>query len=206
MARAPKLTRYQEWMQGELVECAVLGVDPGATAGAALSVWTRAGHEILWAREVVTDSLEVDRAVEDACDAARAAQLPLVVAIEEWGKGGPLGIDQWLGLGAAAGAWKRAALLAADRRAPTIVRSRAVVRIGQRTWRSRIIPEAGTRRPDGSFKAHDTRGWKQAATARVVDLFGHRFGLISGDVAEAILLTHFATRDERIAAMIPGGR
>lgn len=205
MARVakPKVSRYQEWLATPPVECAILGVDPGASAGAALTIWSPVGHELVWAREVVTDTTALEVAVTDAVGAARAAQLALVVAIEEWGRGGPLGIDQWLGLGAAAGAWKRAALIAADVRAPTIVRSRAVVRVGQRTWRSAMIPEAGTRNAAGTFRPYDTEGWKKAAKARVLDLFGLRFGDVSADVAEAILIAHYATRDRRIADMIP---
>lgn len=199
----PKLTRYQTWLLGAPVECAILGVDPGAKAAAALTVWTPEGHAMRWVRDVNTDTLELEACIEDARTAARSARLPLVVAIEEWGKGGPLGIDQWLGLGAAAGAWKRAALLAADRYAPTIVRSRATIRVGQRTWRSAMIEEAGTRNAEGKFRAYDTRGWKQAATRRVLELFGHRFGALSADAAEAVLLAHYATRDQRIADMIP---
>lgn len=199
----PKLTRYQVWLQGESVRCAILGVDPGATAGAALSLWTPGGHSMRWARAVKTDTLELETCIEEACAEARAAKLPLVVAIEEWGKGGPLGINQWLGLGAAAGAWKRASLLAADRYAPTIVRSRAVVRLGQRTWRSAIIEDAGTRNAAGKFRPFDTEGWKKAATARALDLFGHSLGVLSSDAAEAALLAHCATRDPRIADMIP---
>lgn len=202
--KAPKLSRYEQWLQGDLVRCAILGVDPGGTAGAALTVYTDGGHDLRWARTVQTDSLELEQCLDDAVKAARDARLHLVLALEDWGKGGPLGIEQWLGLGAAAGAWKRGAMLIADRARPIIVRSRAVVRVNQRTWRSAIIPEAGTRDANGRFKPYDTKGWKAASQARVLELFGHRLGVVSSDAAEAALLTYYASRDARITEMLPG--
>lgn len=203
--KPPKRSRFETWLDGVLVTCAVLAIDPGEDAGAALFVPGDGGPRLVWARAVDTNSLELEACIADAIAYAAAHGLVLVLAMEEWGAGGMRGIDQWLGLGAMAGAWKRAALLMCDRSRPTLVKSRLVVRTAQTKWRSAIIESSGTRDEEtGKYRPFDSEGWKKAANARVLELFGH-LETFDSNASEAVLLGYFACRDPRIAALIPTG-
>lgn len=218
MAKTSKIveSRYQRWLAGDVVPCTILGIDPGDSAGATCLTYAGAGgHAVHFVRSVNTNTLELEHTVNDAIEIAHELGQVLVFAIEDWGIGGPLGMKQWQGLGAAAGAWIRAAHLAAQRcsaeniragRFVVLARDRAVVRIVSRTWRSCIIEEAGTYSEVAGktkFKPFDSVGWKRAATRRAHELFGH-VGVKDANAAESLLIAHCATRDARIAGMIPG--
>lgn len=211
-------SRYQRWLAGDVAPCTILGIDPGESAGAACLTYAgTGGHAVAFVRSVETNTLELERTFNDALDTAHELGQVLVLAIEDWGVGGPLGMKQWQGLGAAAGAWIRTAHLASVRcaeekiragRFAVIARDRAVIRMVSRSWRSCMIEESGTyTERDGKsvFKPFDTVGWKRAATRRAHELFGH-VGVNDSNAAEALLIAYCATRDERLAKLIPGGR
>lgn len=191
--------------------CAVLAVDPGDEAGAALVLPSpRGGIEILWAREVRTYSREIESCIGDAIIAAVDRSLRLMLVVEEWGRGGPLGIDTWIGLGEMRGAWRREYVLAAPASAGAIVPTTGVVRANVQTWRSFMIEETGEPGSDGKRQAFDTSGWKRAATRRCSELFpalrlegaNPALRLEGANAAEAVLIGAYAMRADEVGARL----
>jgi hypothetical protein len=200
--RPRKRTKHEEWLDGALVQCAILGIDPGDEAGAALMVPGVGGPSLVFSRAVDTNTRQLESVLEDAVREARARGIPLMLYAEEWGAGGPLGIDQWLGLGEKIGAWRRAAILMCDTARPTIVPSRLMLRVGQSTWRSGMGLDFGTRDAGGAFTRHDAEGWKKEANKRVHELFGY-LDSFDSNASEAVLIAYYGCRDERIEGKIP---
>lgn len=183
----------------------VLGVDPGEECGASLIVVDDAGvTSVRWSREIQTNTIALEYALRDALELARSMRVKLTIAAEEWGRGGPLGLDQWIGLGAHVGAWRRAAALEhAAGWSDAYAKSNGFVRVGMSSWRAALLPGVAaivkTKKPrDRSDE------WKRQASARVLALFPDidvkRFG---PNAAESVLIGVYATRDfvegERVA-------
>src|SRR5258706_9913646 len=114
-----ELARRQAWWDRPAWPAVVLGVDPGRRAGAGIVLPTIVAGDRCGAPKLVSVyavdvySRGIETVLGNACHWAHTLDLPLILAIEDWGRGGPLGIDQWLGLGAARGHWERAAMLEA---------------------------------------------------------------------------------------------
>jgi hypothetical protein len=199
--KAPKIPKHEAWLAQPVNQCAVLGIDSGDDAGVSLWVPGAGGPRCLWTRAVKTNTRALEAALEDAVREARARNLRLVLYAEEWGAGGPLGIDQWLGLGAAIGAWKRAAILLCETARPTIVPSRLMCRVLQVTWRSDLGMPFGTYVDVGKkkpvFVRHDAEGWKKAANARVFEMFGH-IESFDTNAAEAMLIGYHGMRSPAV--------
>lgn len=201
------------WWRRRPWPCVVLGVDPGAEAGTALLVphrqSTRAdtpeaegGFQVLWAREVGTMSRQLEATIQEAAVEARARGLHLVVSLEDWGRGGKLGIKTWLGLGAAAGAWKRATLLAAAEDCGDVLTvSRSILQVQQATWRSWMVEESGDR-STGRFVPFDSEGWKRAATRACAAHFPY-LQLEGANAAEAALLAAYTLRSDELGRLLP---
>jgi hypothetical protein len=190
--------------------CAVLGIDPGALAGATLGCPNYraqpADVRIIWHRAIDSATRELERAVRDAACFAKENELQLVLVLEDWGRGGPLGIDTWLGLGAARGHWERAARLILDEmEGCPIRRTKPWVRVGQTAWRSRMIESWGTSviAPGGGsiFTPHDPAGWKLAARDAVKEILG--IDAVSDDEAESILIAFYAMRSDEVGKALP---
>lgn len=201
------------WWRRPPWPCVVLGVDPAAEAGAALAVpqSTRVdtsgdeedGYTLLIAREVDTRTRAVEATLEEACEVARARGLQLVVSMESWGAGGRLGINQWLGMGEAVGAWKRAALLmaASGQWRDVLTLSRSILRVQQSTWRSWMVEESGDR-SSGKFVPFDSEGWKCAATRACARLFP-TLSVEGANAAEAALLAGYTMRSDELGRLLP---
>jgi len=185
---------------------ALLGVDPGTeVAGAGLVLPDATGEEpdLRWVRSIDPYSLEIESAIDDACDAARARGVGLAFVLEEWGQGGPMGIESWLGLGAARGHWKRAAMLAAlGRHSDVLVPSRLFTYAHIQTWRSWMDVPPGTWDAAGKFAHHDPEGWKKAATTRLAALYP-KVRIDSADAAEAGLIALYGCRSDDVGRKLP---
>lgn len=206
--------RREAWWNRSAWPVAVLGIDPGnQVTGAALyiphvqhiggGVDTLKPHlERTWSTDPFTRNIEA--ILLESARRANDHSLKLVLGIETWGRGGPLGLSSWIGLGAARGYWKRAALLLHDELGAEspFVKARMFVDINMRTWRSYVHEEHGERSAHGVWKAFDEEGWKRAATRRHADLFPtHR--LTTADEAEASLIGYYATRCDEVGKTIP---
>lgn len=136
----------------------------------------------------------VEEIIEQTIEIAVARNMLVVLATEEWGRGGPLGIDQWIGLGERRGIWKRA--LRVTNHMPT-----KIVHINARTWRSHMIDETGDR-SSGTFVAYDTDGWKRAATRVYTEVFDAPPPIETADAAEAALLGAYAIRSNEVLKVL----
>lgn len=184
----------------------VLGVDPGTeVAGAGLVLPDQAFEDpvLHWARSIDPYSLELERAVDDAATAARARGLGLVLVLEEWGTGGPMGIDSWLGLGAARGHWLRAARLAVARHPEVLVASRLYCYAHMQTWRSWMdVPAVVLDEQGRTLRRNEPEDWKKHATRRLAELCP-RVRLDSADAAEGGLIALFGSRFDAVGKHLP---
>lgn len=181
---------------------AVLGVDPGSPAGAALVLPCGADPRLVWCRTVDPLTLQIEEAIDSAAEHAREARLELVLVLEEWGRGGPLGIDSWLGLGASRGHWLRAAHIAArGRHADVLTVSRLYSYAHIATWRSWMDVPPG-QYDGGKFIKNDSEGWKKAATRRLLEIDAG-VKIDSADAAEAGLIALFGSRSDQVGEKLP---
>lgn len=185
---------------------AVLGVDPGTEiAGAGLVLPDSAFEDpvLRWARSVDPYTLELEEIVEEAVAAARERGLGLVFVFEEWGRGGPMGIDSWLGLGAARGHWIRAARLACLKHPDVLVASRLYVYAHMQTWRSWMdVPAVVLNEQGKTLRRNTPEDWKKHATRRLAELCPH-VTLDSADAAEAGLIALFGSRFDAVGRKLP---
>lgn len=178
-----------EWW-GRTWPVVVLGVDPGRESGAALIHALPGSIRLVWAREVLTQTMGVERAIDDAIRFAGGMGLPLVMAVEDWGAGGSRGLAQWIGLGEQRGAWTRALAL---RCLLTGVKPK-VVKIPQTRWRSRLCEAHGSRNGAGKFERHNAAEWKRESIKAARLLIPDADVPISDNAAEAVCIGYFAAR------------
>lgn len=212
MAKKAKRTRAAEaeraaWRARRPWPTAVLGIDPGSeVAGAGLVLPDAAGEDpvLHWARSVDPYTTALERALEDAVAAARARELGLVLVLEEWGTGGPMGIDTWLGLGAARGHWLRAARLAVERHPDVLVASRLYCYAHMQTWRSWMDVPAVVSDPvtGATIRRNEPEDWKKHASRRLAELCP-RISIDSADAAEAGLIALFGSRFDAVGKKLP---
>lgn len=185
---------------------AVLGIDPGTSvAGAALVLPSLSGEEpeLCWARTINPYTTSLELALEDSVSAAQARNLGLVLVLEEWGTGGPMGIKTWLGLGAARGHWIRAAHMLCEKYPGLLVASRLYVYAHMQTWRSWMdVPAIVVDENGATVRRNDPEDWKRFATARLAELAPH-IQVESADAAEAALIALFGSRFDAVGARIP---
>lgn len=177
----------------------VLSVDPGTRAGAAvIAPGTDGRPKVVLCEAIDSATRALEAMISSAIAIARAKDMMLLLAIEEWGRGGPLGIDQWIGLGERRGLWKREfLLLGSEAPAPSPIRkSESIVHVNARTWRSRMIFETGERVAD-TFRPFDTDGWKRAAT-RTLLAHAPDVAIETADAAEAALLGLYSIRSDEL--------
>lgn len=186
----------QWWRRGPW-PCLILAVDPGKVAGYAIVGSGPNGIQLIEADAFEIAGREgrrLEAVVERAYVLAASRDLTLVVALEDWGRGGPRGLSQWLGLGEARGSWRREVVLrsyGADR-----ARSR-IVQVTQSRWRSRVVPETGTEDYAGRWQAFDTKGWKGAARRAALDLYLNAH-VPEADAAEAACIAAYASRSDEV--------
>lgn len=185
---------------------AVLGIDPGTeVSGAGLVLPDSAGEDpdLRWIRSVDPYTLQLEQVVEDAVQAARTRSLGLVFVLEEWGTGGPMGIDSWLGLGAARGHWLRAARLAATRHPDVLTRSRLWCYAHIQTWRSWMdVPAIVVDENGKTVRRNEPEDWKKHATRRLAELCP-RLRIDTADAAEAGLIALYGSRCDDVGKRLP---
>jgi hypothetical protein len=218
VARTAKdMVERAAWWKRRPWPCVVLGVDPAAAAGWSLALPeppprekvgaapgsdVELGYHVLCAAEVNTGTRALENAIQSAVKVARLRKLHLVVSLESWGSGGRLGINQWLGMGEAVGAWKRATLLAAQEGCGDVLTvTRSILRVQQSTWRSRMVDESGDR-SSGKFVPYDSEGWKRAAT-RMCSIRFPYLQLEGANAAEAVLVAGYTMRSDELGRLLP---
>lgn len=189
----------------------VLGVDPAEGAGAAIATpeeklpgyHVEGGPEITISQEVATNTRALEAILDTAAGMARRKKLKLAVVLEEWGSGGKLGIKTWLGLGAAAGAWKRAVILAAMEQHKDVLLPRAcLLSVPQTRWRSQLIEESGTRDAAGKYKNFTSEQWKEQAQKAVRGYFP-LLEVPGPNAAEATLIALYGARCLELGELLP---
>lgn len=206
-----KRTRVAEaeraaWRARPAWPVAVLGIDPGTdVAGAGLVVPSEGGAPaLLWARSVGSYTRGIEEVLSAAIGSARARGLGLVLVLEEWGAGGPLGIKSWLGLGAARGHWLRAARLALVEGADDVlVASRLHASALTQTWRSMMdIPTSVVDPVTGERRRNEEEDWKRHATRRLAEL-APGIWIDTADAAEAALIALYGSRCDDVGRQLP---
>lgn len=158
--------------------------------------------ELHWARSVDPDTKDLERAILDSIDAARSRGIGLVLMLEEWGTGGPMGITTWLGLGAARGHWIRAARLLCEDHTE-LVASRFFYYAHMQTWRSWMDVPAVVVDPMGKvIRRNEPDDWKRHATRRLAELAPH-IQIDTADAAEAALIALYGSRADVVGKKLP---
>ena len=193
------------WWRRYYWPCIILSADPGARAGATILRCTKYDREVLFVAGVDTNTTVLEDIVQMALEYAIESGLPLVLVVESWGAGGNRGINQWLGLGAARGAWIRAYELAIargdvikDAYGVNLLRP-AIVRTVMSTWRKHMIEGSGTRDSEGKWQRYDAKEWKAAAQDACEIHFPELPRIEDTDAAESALQALYAARSDELA-------
>lgn len=198
------LAEREAWRARRPWPVVTLNVDPGDDAGVTILApgIGSLGPRVIEIGTVDTYSRAVERWVDRAIAIARGAGLPLILVTESWGKGGPLGIDQWLGLGAMRGTWRREVMIRAGDASDVLTKSRSMLSIEMTTWRSFMIEETGGRDANGGFVRFEPEDWKRAATRTFVKLYPG-VDIPDANAAESALLGSYAMRSDELGSMLP---
>lgn len=186
------------WWERPPWPCVIMSADPGAAAGGSIIVSGPGGLE-LYACEAIdlySPHPLVESFVKRACDCARNRSLPLVGVLEDWGRGGPRGLAQWIGLGEARGPWRRALIQRTKEAIPCITMPRILL-ARQTRWRSLIIPETGRIGPDGKWEPFGPEGWKTIAKTTAGDHFLEAY-VPPEDAAESACMGVYAARSDAV--------
>lgn len=205
MAKKTKKRQREErlWWRRQPWPAIVLSIDPGKAAGAALFVPGRAPR--IEEVDIYTD--RVEELIEDGGQLASDLRLPFVLAMEEWGRGGPLGIDQWIGLGEARGAWRRAFLMYCNEhteregRIDLFSKSRVML-VPQSRWRSVVVPETGVETDVMGWRPFDSEEWKEAAKRAILAHFPELDVDAAPNGAEAACQGLYALRSDELGALL----
>lgn len=189
------------WWNREPFPAVILAVDPGKKAGASIIISKpRQGLFLAFCSPIDTFTRQVEATFTTAIRLARECDLYLVLVLEEWGRGGPLGIDQWIGLGEARGAWRREFILRCNEEtSPRLIQSK-IMTTSQSRWRSRVIPETGDR-SSGTFKAFTPEQWKEAAHRAALDYFPSDW-VPPLDASESACIGVYAARSDELGKLI----
>lgn len=193
----------EAWHDRDPWPCLILAVDPGRAAGSSLVLSSPSrGVSLLSCESIDTMSRALENAVNEAVSFALKEELHLFLALEDWGAGGMRGIDQWIGLGEARGPWRREFLLACEETKTPFLRKKNIVKINMTRWRSRIVPETGTRTDSGKFVRFTPDEWKAAAKRAAVGFYLNQY-IPPYDAAESACIGAFAARSDEIGSKIP---
>lgn len=165
--------------------CVVLAIDPGAKAGAAISL----PGKIVSAYAALTGYEH--NIVEMAIDLAANTELPLVVVRETWtmgrfGKGeSRMNPATLAGLATAWGRWEGALLSRG-------IKKKQIVKVNAQTWKARTI---------GCVFGRTSKGDKAAAVQRSAAIFSGR--IPSEDAADAICIAEWSWHAGEVEEAIP---
>lgn len=177
----------------DALPCCILAIDPGKSSGAALS---RIGELVSYSAVDVAKP-ELEGVTRNALELALNAGLPLVLVGETWGKGGPMGLAQWMALGAAWNRWKWALQVAwqdqkDEHNNDRINWAPKITTIHVSTWRAATY---GKRLEPGTYKS--------TAIEVVNKRHGIRLQPNQHDVAEAILINEHASTSDKVRKLLP---
>ena len=144
--------------------CDILAIDPGQRSGAAIFRRGQLSH----CAEIDIGSHDVESWVQAALLPALDDGITLVMVGETWGTGGPMGMSQWQGLGAA---WKRWEWALGEEWAKQRAMGRSqpapkAIRVHVATWRSKVF---GGRMGANMAKAMAVQVARQRLGAQILD-------------------------------------
>jgi hypothetical protein len=199
-----KREAIKAWWDREPWPAIILAVDPGRKAGASIvRSLPYHGITLLASENVDTYSRNVERLIRYAVEMSIKDNLYLFVVLESWGKGGLLGIDQWIGLGEARGVWKREFIVTCSEVSNTIyIRKKNVFTVTQNRWRSRVVPETGIRDEKNKFHRFTPGQWKEAAHRAALDYFPSDW-VPELDASESACMAVYAARSDEIGSRLP---
>lgn len=209
MAKKTKKRRRSErlWWRRHPWPAVVLSIDPGKEAGAAIFAGLPpARGPSVYEVDIYTDAVE--DIVEEAGQLASDLRIPLVLVLEEWGRGGPLGIDQWIGLGESRGAWRRAFVMYCNEhveregRIDLFSKSRVAL-VPQTRWRSVVVPETGVETDIMGWRPFDSDEWKEAAKRALTPHFPELDVEATPNAAEAACQGLYAIRSDEVGKLLP---
>jgi hypothetical protein len=182
--------------------CVLMTADPGAAAGGSIIVSGTGGLELVRCEAIDLYDSEplIENFVEHACDVASSRKLPLVGVLEDWGRGGPRGLAQWIGLGEARGPWRRALIQRTKEYEPVITMPRILL-ARQTRWRSMVIPETGRINAAGKWEPFGPDGWKAIAKETAGDHFLESY-VPPEDAAESACMGVYAARCDKVGAAL----
>lgn len=189
------------WWDRRPWPCYILTCDPGIRAGATLIESRPYGIDIVFSRGVDTYTREVEKVFEDALTAIAGNELPVVVVLEDWGRGGPMGIQQWIGLGEQRGAWRRLAVIEAAE-SPHRFSTKRIVKVTQSRWRSRVIEETGVTPPGGKWRKFNPDEWKKIAHQTARGVFPDGYVPEDPDAAESAMIAYYAARSDEVGKVL----
>lgn len=175
----------------------ILAIDPGRQAGASILVSGPGGLELESSESVDLHDRapRLELVVDHAAEVARSRDLPLVAMLEDWGRGGPRGLAQWIGLGEARGPWRRYLIRCTKIDVP-LSRSRILLAT-QNRWRSLVVPQTGRVDAAGKWHAFGPDGWKEAAKDAATDYFVDTY-VPPLDAAESACIGLYAARSDAV--------
>lgn len=176
----------------------LLCVDPGSISGSSIFV----EGVLEECRQVDIYTREVESVVRYAIEKAAQNDMPLVLGLESWGTGGQRGINQWIGLGMAKGAWTRAYRIAIASRTERSLFTKRIATYHQATWRSHVFEEFGKVSPKtGKWRPFNSDEWKQCS----VDFFRQKYGTNppGPDAAESVCMGYYAVRSDETSKTLP---
>lgn len=185
-ARRDALAR---WWDRDPWPCVIATADPGKTSGWSLVKSGREGLTMIEAEAIDLYEINgVEHAIERAVRFAEKEGLPLIGVLEDWGRGGPRGLAQWIGLGESRGPWRRAMLQWEIKK---------IILVAQNTWRSRVVTETGARDENDEWRPFEPAEWKRAAQRAAQDHFLTR--TVPGeDAGEATCMSIYAARSDQV--------
>lgn len=182
------------WWNRKPWPCILLAVDPGRKAGAALMQCNPDGITLLWHGPIDTHTRDVEKTTAMMLGACNASGLPGMLAVEEWGKGGPMGLQHWIGLGEARGAWTREFNIWSNEK-KSLFRKGGIVKVHQGRWRGRIIEE---KLPRLDTREERQEQLKEAAARAAQNYFIDQRIDIDPDACEAVCIGLFAARSDAL--------
>lgn len=191
----------RKWWDREPWPCVILAIDPGRLAGASILISTPLNGLVLYKTvQVNTLTRDVESIVHEAVTIAKQKELHLVLVLETWGKGGNLGINQWIGLGESRGPWRREFLIRCDKENHKHISKSRVIMVTQNRWRSRVIKETGDR-SSGQFKRFTPEQWKEVAHKTALEYFINTW-VPPLDAAESACLGLYAARSDEVGSKL----
>jgi hypothetical protein len=192
----------REWWDRPLWPAIIIAVDSGKSAGVTIikSV-TSSGIELIRCSNIDTYSRDIEMVVREGIQEAIFNEMYAIMVLETWGRGGKLGINQWIGLGETRGPWKREFKIICKELASKYASGKKVIQVAQNTWRSKVIKETGYR-TDSKFSRFNSGQWKDVAHNTALKIYSGDW-IPPNDAAESACIAAYASRCVEIGKLLP---